>query len=176
MSDILIVIDFQNDFIDGSLGTTEAQAIVPNVVRKIAEYEAAGKPIIATLDTHHKDTYLDSIEGKYLPVKHCIVGTDGWRFSPEISEQVAEKFTTIIPKGHFGISNWDEIIEDHDQSVEIIGLCTDICVISNALVLKTFLKQPVTVDASCCAGTTPEMHKKALDVMKSCQIEVINES
>lgn len=172
MSDVLIVIDFQNDFISGSLGTQEAQSIVGNVQNKIAEYVAAGKPVIATLDTHHNNTYLNSLEGKHLPVKHCIVGTDGWNFPDGIDKNM---FSIIIPKGHFGINNWDEIIDDHDQSVEIIGLCTDICVISNALVFKTFLKQDVTVDAACCAGTTPEMHEKTLDVMRSCQIEVIND-
>lgn len=186
----LIVIDMQNDFIDGALGTKEAQAIVPNVKKKIEECKDRGYKIIFTRDTHHED-YLDTMEGKILPVKHCIEETSGWEISNELDTSIAD---CIIDKPNFGYVGWvdhllstfayveDEEnwwsneIEEYPESIEIVGLCTDICVVSNALILKaTYPEVEITVDASCCAGVTPETHKAALQTMKMCQINVIGE-
>ena len=175
MRDLLVVVDMQNDFISGSLGTSEAQAIVENVKRKIAEYAAQNKRIIFTQDTHKED-YLETREGKYLPVKHCINGTWGWEIPEDIDIPTANHYK----KDRFAYDKWifdDFTFEDDGiTSIEVIGLCTDICVISNVFALQMeFPELDFTVDASCCAGTTPEKHKAALEVMKSCQIEVINE-
>lgn len=168
MKKALIVIDMQNDFIDGSLGTLEAQAIVPNVKNKIAEYRAKGDEVIFTRDTHFAD-YLKTNEGKHLPVKHCIEGTDGW----QIADEVDVKECTHINKPTFGYIGWARY---NFEKIEIVGLCTDICVVSNALILKAlFPDAKITVDASCCAGVTPESHKAALTTMKMCQIDVIGE-
>ena len=168
MKKTLIVVDCQNDFIDGALGTKEAQAIVPNVKKKIEEYAARGDDIIFTRDTHAMN-YLETNEGKHLPVKHCIYGTHGWRIADEL--EVAN--CAYIDKPTFGWMHWDK----HDfEEIELVGLCTDICVASNALILKaTFPDIDITVDASCCAGVTPESHKAALATMKMCQINVIGE-
>lgn len=164
----LIVIDMQNDFIDGALGTKEAQAIVPNVKKKIEEYKSRGDEIIFTRDTHPA-TYLDTNEGKHLPVPHCILGTNGWHIADEIEVPTAN----IIDKPAFGYSGWGEY---YFEEIELVGLCTDICVISNALILKAaFPEIDITVDASCCAGVTPESHQAALTTMKMCQINVIGE-
>lgn len=170
---ILIVIDVQNDFVTGSLGTPEAQAVVPNIVKKVEEYRSRDDVIIFTTDTHYDD-YLETPEGKKLPVSHCIVGTSGYKIIPELNVELST-MEKIYPKNTFGyrwnISHW---ICCYD--VEIIGVCTDICVVTNALVLKTHYPDiEITVDASCCAGTSPEKHKAALEVMKSCQINVIGE-
>ena len=170
---ILIVIDVQNDFVTGSLGTPEAQAVVPNIVKKVEEYRSRDDVIIFTTDTHYDD-YLETPEGKKLPVSHCIVGTSGYEIIPELNVELST-MEKIYPKNTFGyrwnISHW---ICCYD--VEIIGVCTDICVVTNALVLKTHYPDiEITVDASCCAGTSPEKHKAALEVMKSCQINVIGE-
>ncbi|HPU62518.1 MAG TPA: isochorismatase family cysteine hydrolase [Mobilitalea sp.] len=173
MKKVLIVIDMQNDFIDGALGTKEAIAIVPNVKKKIEEYKKAGHTVIFTRDTHDKD-YLQSQEGKNLPVKHCIKGTGGWAISPQLDTSDS----IIFDKGTFGsVSLMSYLSENYkDAEFEIIGLCTDICVISNALMLKAFLPEAViTVDASCCAGVTPQSHKNALEAMKMCHIKIINE-
>lgn len=186
----LLVIDMQNDFIDAALGTKEAQAIVPNVKQKIEEYKARGDKIIFTRDTHQSD-YLETMEGKKLPVEHCIKGTSGWEISSELDTSVADY---IIDKPNFGYVEWVDylsifnVIEDEDdwtnsyldeetpESIEIVGLCTDICVVSNALILKALYPEvEITVDASCCAGVTPESHKAALTTMKMCQINVIGE-
>lgn len=165
----LIVIDMQNDFISGALGTKEAQAIVPNVKKKIEEYEARGDEIIFTRDTHQSD-YLDTNEGKHLPVKHCIDGTYGW----QIADELYWAPRPIVDKPTFGNLNW-KIWFDFEE-IEIVGLCTDICVVSNALILKAMYPEiNITVDASCCAGVTPESHKAALTTMKMCQINVIGE-
>ena len=169
---VLIVIDVQNDFVTGSLGTPEAQAIVPNVVKKVEEYRSRGDVVIFTADTHY-DNYLDTQEGKKLPVPHCIFGTPGYKIIPELQakQSTLEK---IYPKESFGYK-WDICPWMECYDVEIIGLCADICVVTNALCLKTCYPDiELTVDASCCAGTTPEKHKAALDVMESCQINVIN--
>lgn len=164
----LIVVDMQNDFIDRSLGTKEAQTIVPNVKKKIEEYRDHGDRIIFTRDTHD-DNYLDTNEGKHLPVKHCIEGTDGWNISNELDVH-SEDF--IFNKHTFGSLRWKDMELNGD--IEIVGLCTDICVVSNALILKAVYPEiNITVDASCCAGVTPESHKAALLTMKMCQINVI---
>lgn len=171
MRDTLIVIDMQNDFIDGSLGTKEAVAIVPNVAKKIKEYREAGKQVIFTRDTHLAN-YLDTHEGKMLPVFHCIFGGFGWQISNQL--EVDEKQDIIIDKGL--LVSLRGFLPNEYESIELCGLCSDICVISNALIMRAlFPDSDITVDASCCAGVTPEKHKAALEVMKSCQIEVINE-
>ena len=174
----LIVIDMQNDFIYGALGSTEAQAIVPNVKKKIEEYKARGDEIIFTRDTHF-DNYLETNEGKHLPVTHCIKNTEGWKVVPEIDITDREH----IDKHTFGYTAWT-FLRDGDRvmgtrnltDVEIIGVCTDICVVSNALILKALYPEiNITVDASCCAGVTPSSHQDALTTMKMCQINVIGD-
>lgn len=165
MKKTLIVVDMQNDFIDEALGTKEAVAIVPNVKKKIEEYAANGDEIIFTRDTHSED-YLETPEGKKLPVKHCIKGTHGW----EIADGLYVEGCKIIDKPNFG---WPEWKNESLEKVEIIGLCTDICVVSNALIIKaSFPDAEVSVDASCCAGVTPETHAAALATMKMCQIDI----
>ena len=169
MKKTLIVIDMQNDFISGSLGSNEAQAIVPNVKKKIEEYKARGDEIIFTRDTHQSD-YLETNEGKHLPVKHCINGTYGWI----IADAVNYPEYKHINKHTFGYTLWNYEF-DELEDVELVGLCTDICVVSNALILKAqFPNANITVDASCCAGVTPESHQAALTTMSMCQIQVIN--
>ena len=165
----LIVVDMQNDFIDGSLGTKEAQAIVPNVKKKIQEYKNRGDDDhLYERDTHQSD-YLDTPEGKKLPVVHCIEGTKGW----QIADGLEVEGCTYIDKPTFGWTHWNERTF---QEIEMVGLCTDICVVSNALILKaTFPSVEITVDASCCAGVTPQTHLAALETMKMCQILVTGE-
>ena len=164
----LIVVDMQNDFIDGSLGKKKAQAIVPNVKKKIQEYKNRGDEIIFTRDTHQSD-YLDTPEGKKLLVVHCIEGTKGW----QIADGLEVEGCTYIDKPTFGWTHWNERTF---QEIEMVGLCTDICVVSNALILKaTFPSVEITVDASCCAGVTPQTHLAALETMKMCQILVTGE-
>ena len=166
MKKTLIVVDMQKDFIDGALGTKEAVAIIGNVKKKIAEYQANGDEIIFTRDTHQTD-YLSTNEGKYLPVEHCIEGSDGWKIWDGLEVEGAK----YIDKPNFGYTKW----ADYDlEEVELVGLCTDICVVSNALIIKaTYPEIKVTVDASCCAGVTPQSHEAALTTMKMCQVEVI---
>ena len=168
MTKTLIVVDMQNDFIDGALGTKEAQAIVPNVKKKIEEYKSRGDEIIFTRDTHEAN-YLETNEGKHLPVEHCIYGTHGW----EIADGLEVENCSYVNKPTFGWINWNT----HSfKEVEIVGLCTDICVVSNALILKAMFPEiNITVDVSCCAGVTPESHNAALTTMKMCQINVIGE-
>ncbi len=168
MKKTLIVVDMQNDFIDMALGTKEAVAIVPKVKAKIRQYAEEGHEIIYTRDTH-RENYLETSEGKKLPVPHCIHGTKGW----EIAEGLYVDGCKIIDKPNFGWPNWrDENLED----VELVGLCTDICVVSNALIIKaTFPDASVKVDSTCCAGVTPDSHKAALVTMKMCQIDIIGE-
>lgn len=165
MKKTLIVIDMQNDFIDMALGTKEAVAIVPKVNEKIESYAKNGDEIIYTRDTH-AENYLDTPEGKKLPVPHCIKGTKGW----EIADGLYVEGSKVIDKPNFGWPNWTE--EDLEE-VELIGLCTDICVVSNALIIKAaFPNAVVKVDKTCCAGVTPESHEAALITMKMCQIDV----
>lgn len=167
MKKTLIVVDMQKDFIDGALGTREAVAVVENVKRKIAEYRENGDEIIFTRDTHQPD-YLTTNEGKYLPVVHCIEGTEGW----EIYEGLLTEGAEIINKPTFGYLDWAKY---HFEEVELVGLCTDICVVSNALILKAMYPEiTVKVDAACCAGVTPESHEAALITMKMCQVEILN--
>lgn len=170
MSKVLIVIDMQNDFVTGSLGSREAQAIVPNVKAKIREYADRGDRIIFTRDTHGEN-YLDTSEGKKLPVKHCIKDTDGWQIVPGLETGACE----YINKPTFGWLAWDDF--DENDKIELVGVCTDICVVSNALILKAkYPDAAISVDAGCCAGVTPEKHKAALETMKSCQIDVCGEN
>ena len=174
MKKLLVVVDMQNDFIDGALGTKEAQAIVPNVIKKIERHIANGGEVVYTRDTHCADSYMDSQEGKNLPVPHCIKHTPGW----EIRSDVWVPGNVVIDKITFGYKGWSIYLGSGSEyeSVELIGLCTDICVISNAMLIKAFCPElPVAVDASCCAGVTPESHKAALTTMKMCQINVIGE-
>ena len=166
---LLVVVDMQNDFIDGALGTPEAVAIVPYVKEVIESFD--GK-VLFTRDTHFEN-YMETQEGKNLPVPHCIKGTEGWEIRKELD--VLRK-TEAIDKLTFGSRDLVDILKDQQdiESITFIGLCTDICVISNAMLVKAFLPEvPVTVDASCCAGVTPESHENALSAMKMCQIKVI---
>ena len=168
MRKTLIVIDMQKDFIDGSLGTKEAVSIVDKVKEKIKQYKENGEQIIYTRDTH-PENYLETREGKYLPVVHCVKGSEGWLIPEELRVEGCE----VIDKPSFGYTGW----EKYDfEEIEIIGLCTDICVVSNALMLKAIYPEiKITVDASCCAGVTVESHKAALLTMKMCQIEIRGE-
>ena len=168
----LIVIDMQNDFVTGVLGSKEAVAVLPNVKKKIDAYMAAGDEVIFTRDTH-EENYLETNEGRHLPVPHCVKGTEGWQVVKEIDCPDCKH----IDKPTFGYIHWSEQFKDSRISgIEIIGVCTDICVISNVLILKAvFPETDITVDASCCAGVTPATHKAALTAMKSCQIRVIGE-
>ncbi len=166
MKKTLLVIDMQNDFIDGALGTAEAQVIVPKVKEKIDEALERGDEIIFTRDTHGED-YINTPEGKKLPVVHCVKGTKGW----EIADGLMVPGAVVVDKPNFGYPNWKEHFTF--ESVELIGLCTDICVVSNALILKAqFPEAEISVDSSCCAGVTPESHEAALVTMKMCQIDV----
>lgn len=171
---ILLVIDMQKDFIDGSLGTREAVAILPKVLKKMDTFE--GK-ILATRDTHGED-YLSTAEGRKLPVPHCIKGSEGWQLHPEIAGRLTEE---PIDKSSFGSVLLPDILqgiqnEEPIESITLVGLCTDICVISNAMILKAnFPEIPILVDASCCAGVTPQSHANALEAMKMCQIEIEGE-
>ena len=168
---VLAVIDMQNDFIDGALGTPEAVAIVPAVARKIEEARAAGCDIVFTRDTH-EENYLSTMEGRKLPVVHCIRGTKGW----EISEKLDTTGCTIINKPTFGSYELAEFIaaDPRVDEVEVIGLCTDICVISNAMLIKAKLPEiKITVDPACCAGVTPASHLNALEAMKMCHIDIL---
>ncbi len=174
MKKILIVVDMQKDFVDGALGTKEAVAIVPNVVDKINGFDG---DIIATYDTHFEN-YMETAEGKKLPVLHCIKGTDGWKLDSEVQKALNNKKYTSVEKNTFGSVNLPNIIReaagDEEFDIELIGLCTDICVVSNALVLKAnFPEVPMSVDSRCCAGVTPDKHEAALETMRSCQIDII---
>lgn len=168
---LLIVIDMQNDFIDAALGTKEAVAIVPNVAKKILRYRTAGNLVVFTRDTHHSN-YLETQEGKNLPVVHCIEGTEGW----QISDKLETGDSKIFNKPTFGsleLADYAASLENLEE-IELAGLCTGICVISNALILKAKLPEvKITVDSSCCACVTPESHKNALNAMKLCQVNVI---
>jgi len=171
MKKLLIVVDMQNDFIDGSLGTAQAQGVVENVKAKIEQYANRGDRIIFTRDTHD-ESYLKTQEGKNLPVEHCIAGTEGWQISSKLNAENA----LVFDKKSFGSPELAAYIKggpDIDE-IELIGLCTDICVISNALILKAFLPEmKITVDGKCCAGVTPESHQNALEAMKMCQVNII---
>ena len=168
---ILVVVDMQKDFIDGALGTPEAVQIVPYVKALIETFD--GK-VLFTWDTHFAD-YMDTQEGKNLPVPHCIKGTPGWEIHPDLE---ALRKTEAIDKLTFGSSSLPQVLaqEEKVESVTFVGLCTDICVISNVMITKAFFPEvPLIVDAKACAGVTPESHKNALNAMKMCQITVVNE-
>ena len=172
MRKLLIVVDMQNDFVDGSLGTAEAQLIVDNVVNKIRSYPE--RDVIVTLDTHGAD-YMETQEGKNLPVVHCVRGTKGWELNPAVAEATAH--AKVYEKPTFGSIRLAEdlrvLSQFEDLELELIGLCTDICVVSNALLLKAAMPEvPISVDASCCAGVTPGTHDSALATMRMCQIKV----
>ena len=185
---VLIVVDAQNDFIDGVLGTPEAVAAVPHIVDKIKKYDNKDSLIIETLDTHSSN-YLNTFEGERLPVKHCIYGTEGQKINDKIEDAIFHDAMnarlTHIDKYSFGATDIKNIIYQwckffgvtdvrNDLEIELVGFCTDICVISNALLLRTqFPSTKIAVDAQCCAGTSPEKHAAALEVMKSCMIDVI---
>lgn len=173
MKKLLVVIDMQNDFITGTLGSAQAQKIVPNVKSKIEEYKQSQNQVIFTRDTHF-DNYLQTQEGKYLPVVHCTEGTHGHAIAAELDTTNCE----ILDKNTFGSLELSEYIAKKAvdvEEVELCGLCSDICVVSNALILKARLPETtITVDATCCAGVTEESHKAALLTMKMCQVNVIN--
>ena len=165
----LIIIDMQNDFCTGALANPDAVAAIPFIQEKINEFRNAGAKIVYTRDTHKAD-YMDTLEGRHLPVPHCIRGTEGWQIVPELKPQEGD---IIIDKPVFGYSGWADIIPDGSEAY-ILGTCTDICVVSNALAIKAALpKTEVFVFKDGCAGLTPEKHKAALDVMASCQCVII---
>ena len=173
MRKILLVIDMQNDFIDGALGTAEAVAMLPRAIEEIKKYSASD--IIATRDTHTPN-YMDTQEGKNLPVPHCIAGTPGWELNDAVRAAIGD--AEIIDKPTFGskilAERLADIAENEELDITLIGLCTDICVVSNALMIKAFLPETkVNVIADCCAGVTPATHSAALETMKMCQINVI---
>lgn len=173
MRKLLLVIDMQTDFVDGALGSAEAVAIIPNVLREIAKYDK--NDIIATRDTH-PESYMELREGRYLPVPHCIKGTPGWELHPEIAP--ALDGCKIIDKPTFGSTELCtyicELAEKEEIEVTLVGLCTDICVVSNAMLIKASLPEiDVKVVSDACAGVTPESHSAALTTMKMCQIDII---
>lgn len=173
MKHFLIVVDMQRDFIDGSLGTLEAQSIVPRVVEKILEFDGE---IFATMDTHAAN-YLQTAEGRHLPVPHCIKGTPGWMLQDEIAAALEQKQCTRVEKVTFGSVLLPRLLYQAAQgqpfTLELVGLCTDICVVSNALMLKAnFPEMPICVDSACCAGVSPATHLAALETMRCCQIDV----
>lgn len=170
MRKLLVVVDMQNDFIDGALGTPEAVAIVENVKDKIREYNP--EDIFVTMDTHSPD-YLNTQEGRNLPVEHCIKGTEGWQIRSDIAELLSG--AAVYEKPTFGsialAKDIAAISEKEDIEIELIGLCTDICVVSNALLLKANMPEvTIKVDPACCAGVTPESHEAALKTMQMCQV------
>ena len=175
MKRFLIVVDMQKDFVDGALGTPEAQQIVPRVVEKIRSFEGE---IIVTYDTHEED-YMETREGRFLPVPHCIRDTEGWQLNAEVAAALEERAYTVVEKPTFGAVTLPEVVEqlagDEEFTVELVGLCTDICAVSNALLLKAaFPEADMTVDAACCAGVSPESHQAALTTMSCCQITISN--
>ena len=175
MKQFLIVVDMQKDFVDAALGTAEAQAIVPAVAEKIRGFSGE---IIVTYDTHEED-YMETREGRFLPVPHCIRDTDGWQLDAAVAEALSDRAYTVVEKPTFGAVTLPEVVEqlagDEEFTVELIGLCTDICVVSNAMLLKAaFPEVKISVDAACCAGVTPASHQAALTTMSCCQITVTN--
>lgn len=174
MKKFLVVVDMQKDFIDGALGSKEACAIVPAAAKKIADFDGE---IFVTFDTHFED-YMDTAEGKKLPVPHCIKDTDGWKLDKAIAAALKGKKYTAVEKYTFGSVKLPELIKKaagtEEFSIELIGLCTDICVVSNALILKAnFTEAPISVDEKCCAGVTTEKHDAAIETMRSCQIDIL---
>lgn len=174
MKKVLVVVDMQNDFVDGALGTPEAVAIVPNVAKKIREFD--GDELFVTYDTHY-DNYLDTLEGQKLPVPHCIDGTYGHELNAEIKAALKGKDYKDVIKAGFGSFSISRGLKDRypgeEMEVEFVGLCTDICVVSNVLIMRAgYPNAKITVDSACCAGVTPQRHEAALETMRSCQIDV----
>ncbi len=173
MKQILVAVDLQKDFVDGALGTPEAVSIIPKAAEKIRGFDG---PIFVTYDTHFEN-YLETAEGKQLPVSHCIKGTDGWKLNASVAAALEGKDYTPVEKHTFGSTALPRLINEaaggDTISIELIGLCTDICVVSNALILKAhFPEAVIAVDAACCAGVTPAAHEAALKTMQSCQIQI----
>ena len=174
MKKILLVIDMQNDFISGALGSDEAERVIDNAVKVIDEFDG---DVYVTLDTHDEG-YMETNEGKNLPVPHCIKGTDGWMIESRIREALDRKGFTAIEKNTFASLELPKLLAERydisDTKFELIGLCTDICIISNALLLKAnFPEADISVLSFCCAGVTPKKHEAAIETMKSCQINII---
>ena len=175
----LIVIDMQNDFITGALGTERAKEILPNVIDKVKNYDGR---VYYTQDTHSPDTYFDTEEGKKLPILHCIPNTDGWNLPKELYDSIAKKDHDSVRKSTFASEELVNKLRDFDfenscriEEIEIVGVCTNICVISNALLIKSYMPEiPIKVDASCCAGSSVDAHNRALKVMEDCHIDVTN--
>lgn len=171
---ILIVVDMQKDFVTGALGSVQAQSILPKVAEKVKSFEGR---LIFTMDTHGEN-YFETQEGRRLPVKHCVKGTDGWNTEGILAEYAKAKNAAVYEKLTFGsIALAQDLRRLNEQkaidAIELVGVCTDICVISNALLLKAYLPEvTIRVDASCCAGVTVQKHEAALETMRSCQIEV----
>ena len=178
---ILVIVDAQNDFITGSLGSKEAQRVLPNILEKINNISKTDT-VLLTSDTHYGD-YLDTNEGKNLPVKHCIIGTDGWDIHPDVIAALGDKYRMCVFKETFGskhleasINQISMLVMSEIEEIELIGYVLDICVISNALLLKSYFPEiPIKVDVSCCAATSPEAFEAAKIILKSCQIEVVGE-
>ena len=174
MSKYLVVVDMQNDFIDGSLGSKEAQAVLPKVLEKIRNFKGT---VVYTRDTHEED-YMETYEGKRIGVPHCIRDTEGWNFQKDIQELITANRSLVFDKNTFGSIQMAGCLQGIDRmapidEVEVVGLCTDICVMANAILVRTAMPNtPVRIDSSCCAGSTPEAHKVALEAMKSCLIDV----
>lgn len=174
MKKFLVIVDMQKDFVDGALGSKEACAMVPAAVRKIKNFDGG---IFVTYDTHFEN-YMETAEGRKLPVPHCIKGTEGWKLDKDIAAALKGKDYVPVEKNTFGSVDLPELIGKaaggEEFSIELIGLCTDICVVSNALLLKAnFPEAAIAVDEKCCAGVTPEKHEAALETMRSCQIDII---
>lgn len=172
MKKLLVVVDMQNDFVGGALGSGRAREIAPLVAEKMRSYDG---DIVCTMDTHGED-YLSTREGRYLPVMHCVRGTDGWRLCGEVEEAARGKDAVMrFEKNTFACARLAEYVSKtlYDE-IELVGVCTDICVVSNALALRAAAENArIIVDSSCCAGVTEEKHRAALEVMRSCQIEII---
>ncbi len=174
MKKFLIVVDMQKDFVDGALGTEEACAVAPKVADKIRAFEGE---IFVTMDTHYEN-YLETAEGEKLPVSHCIEGSEGWQLDQRVAQALEGKKYTVVEKLTFGSVDLPNLIADaageEDFTMELVGLCTDICVVSNALILKAFFSEiPITVHGDLCAGVTRESHLAALSTMRMCQIDVL---
>lgn len=174
MQHFLIVVDMQKDFVDGSLGSAEARAIVPGVVSKIRGFDGR---CVATLDTHG-ERYLETAEGRALPVVHCVRGTPGWELDSAVAQALEQRGCVRVEKPTFGSTDLPGILLElaggEDFDLELVGLCTDICVVSNALLLKAhFPEKRIRVDSACCAGVSPATHQAALDTMRCCQIEIV---
>lgn len=175
MSKYLIVVDVQKDFVDGALGSDAAKSIIPRVKEKLMQYYANHRRVIFTRDTHALD-YLETNEGKHLPVEHCVAGTEGWEiYDGIVYEGLVQRDAAIINKPTFGYLGWEDYIDDDNNlEIELVGLCTDICVVSNALILKAmFPEARIVVDSAACAGVTPASHEAALNTMRMCQVEVV---